>query len=269
MRYFGKAIDIIKERFSFMRLLNKRAIVTGAGSGIGAAISCHFAKQGAKVAVVDINLEKAEVVANKICVDGGEAVPFYADVSNSDDVANAFAGAEMAFSGLEIIVNCAGINQKLTACTEVSEETFDRMFNVNVKSLYFTTLHGVPILAKYERCAIVNIGSVGGIRPRAGMAWYGASKAAVNAYSAALALELAPQRIRVNSIAPVRTDTPMVWYMVDGETVEKRAKMDSEIPLGRIGHVDDIAQAAVYLASDEASFVTGQTLAVDGGRLLL
>jgi 3-oxoacyl-[acyl-carrier protein] reductase len=252
-----------------MRLEKKRAFITGAGSGIGAAIASRFAEEGASVAVVDIDLAKAENTVATIREAGGQALALRADVSDGSDVRDALERATSEFSGLEIIVNSAGITQRPTPSTEVSEATFDRLFLINVKSIYQTTFYGVPILRKHQDCAIVNIASVGGLRPRAGMGWYGASKAAVISYGAALALELAPFRIRVNTIAPVRTDTPMVWFMAGGETEKKRQEMASKIPLGRLGKAGDIANAALYLASDEAAFVTGQCLSVDGGRLLL
>lgn len=252
-----------------MRLENKRAFITGAGSGIGAEIAFRFAGEGARVAVVDIDLAKAENAAATIRDAGGKALALRADVSDSGDVREALGRTISEFSGLEIIVNSAGITQRPTSSTEVSEAVFDDLFRINVKSIYQTTFHGVPILQRHQGCAIVNIASVGGLRPRAGMGWYGASKAAVIAYGAALALELAPSHIRVNTIAPVRTDTPMVWFMAGGETEEKRQEMASKIPLGRLGKAGDIANAALYFASDEAAFVTGQCLSVDGGRLLL
>lgn len=252
-----------------MRLEKKRAFVTGAGSGIGAAIASRFADEGASVAVVDLDQAKAEETAAMICDAGGKAIALRADVADADDVREALGRTVSEYSGLEIIVNSAGITQRPTPSTEVSEATFDDLFRVNVKSIYQTTYYGVPILRQYQGCAIVNIASVGGLRPRSGMGWYGASKAAVISYGAALALELAPSRIRVNTIAPVRTDTPMVWFMAGGETEEKRQEMASKIPLGRLGKTNDIANAALYLASDEAAFVTGQCLSVDGGRLLL
>ncbi|SLN42459.1 SDR family oxidoreductase [Oceanibacterium hippocampi] len=251
------------------RLAEKRAFVTGAGSGIGAAIAARFAEEGASVAAVDRDFEKATAVAEAINRSGGKAIAVHADVTSSGDVGKAFEDTVAAFGGLEIIVNCAGITQRPTPCTEMDEATIDRIFSVNLKSVHHTTVHGVPILRRHAGSAIVNIASVGGVRPRAAMGWYGASKAAMIALSASMALELAPERIRVNAVAPVRTDTPMVWFMAGGETEERRARMNSEIPLGRIGHADDIARAALYLASDEAAFVTGQCLSVDGGRTLL
>jgi 3-oxoacyl-[acyl-carrier protein] reductase len=186
------------------------------------------------------------------------------------DVADAVRRTVDSFGGLTTLVNSAGVNHRPCSVLEIDEAIVDRMLAVNLKSLYYTTLFAVPQLRRVAAGAsIVNLASVGGIRPRPGMAWYGASKGAVITLTAALAIELAPVRIRVNAIAPVRTDTPMIWHMAGGESQAKREQMGSEIPLGRIGRATDMAHAALYLASDEAEFVTGQCLSVDGGRLLV
>ena len=253
-----------------MRLEGKTALITGAGSGIGACIAKLFAQEGANVALADINGSAAETVAAAICAEGGIAIFTRTDVTVRGDVEDAVRRTVDAFGGLTTLVNCAGVNHRPCSVLEIDEATVDRMLAVNVKSLYYTTLFAVPQLKRAPAGAsIVNLASVGGIRPRARMAWYGASKGAVITLTAALAIELAPDRIRVNAIAPVRTDTPMIWFMAGGESQAKREQMGAEIPLGRIGQPRDMAYAALYLASDEAEFVTGQCLSVDGGRLLV
>jgi 3-oxoacyl-[acyl-carrier protein] reductase len=253
-----------------MRLEGKTALITGAGSGIGECIARLFAKEGANVAVADVNGAAAEAVAAGICADGGKAIFGHTDVTVGTDVEKMVRRTVEAFGGLSTLVNSAGITQQPCSSVEIDEATVDRMLAVNLKSLYYTTVFAVPQLRRMRAGAsIVNIASVGGIRPRPGMAWYGASKGAVITLTDALAIELAPDQIRVNAIAPVRTDTPMIWHMAGGESQAKREQMGSAIPLGRIGRAMDMAWAALYLASDEAAFVTGQCLSIDGGRLLV
>lgn len=253
-----------------MRLEGKSALITGAGSGIGACIARLFGKEGARVAVADVDVAAAEAVAAAISADGGMAIFDKADVTVRTDVEKMVRRTVEAFGGLSTLVNSAGITQQPCSILNMDEALVDRMLAVNLKSLFHTTLFAVPQLRRVPAGAsIINIASVGGIRPRPGMAWYGASKGAVITLTQALAIELAPDRIRVNAIAPVRTDTPMVWHMAGGESEAKREQMGSAIPLGRIGQPMDMAWAALYLASDESAFVTGQCLAIDGGRLLL
>jgi 3-oxoacyl-[acyl-carrier protein] reductase len=253
-----------------MRLKGKTALITGAGSGIGECIARLFAKEGANVAVADINSAAGEAVAAAIRAEGGEAIFGHTDVTVGADVDEMVRRTVDAFGGLSTLVNSAGITQQPCSTLEIDEATVDRMLAVNLKSLYYTTVFAVPQLRRIGAGAsIVNIASVGGIRPRAGMAWYGASKGGAITLTKALALEFAPDRIRVNAIAPVRTDTPMIWHMAGGESQAKREQMGSAIPLGRIGQAMDMAWAALYLASDEAAYVTGQCLSLDGGRLLI
>ncbi len=253
-----------------MRLEGKTALITGAGSGIGECIARLFAKEGANVAVADVNSTAGEAVAAAIRAEGGEAIFGHTDVTVGADVEEMVRRTVDAFGELSTLVNSAGITQQPCSILEIDEALVDRMLTVNLKSLYYTTVFAVPQLRRMRAGAsIVNLASVAGIRPRPGMAWYGASKGAVITLTDALAIELAPDRIRVNAIAPVRTDTPMLWHMAGGESPAKREQMGSEIPLGRIGRAIDIAWAALYLASDEAAFVTGQCLSVDGGHLLV
>jgi 3-oxoacyl-[acyl-carrier protein] reductase len=245
-----------------MRLENKIAIVTGAASGFGRGIARRFAAEGAKVVVADIDAAGGEALAQEI---GGRFA--LADVSNDAQVAAMVQTAIGAFGGLDILVNNAGVPQRNMPMLEVDEATFDRIFAVNVKSLYLTAKYAVPALQARSGGAIINIGSTAGLRPRPGLTWYNGSKAAVNLLSKSMALELAPDRIRVTAIAPVAGDTPMLAEFLGGAmTDEAYAKFRATVPLGRLSTPEDIANAALYLASDEAEFITGVCLEVDGGR---
>jgi 3-oxoacyl-[acyl-carrier protein] reductase len=248
-----------------MGLLNdKVAIVTGAASGFGAEISRHYVREGAKVAVADLNEEGAKKIAAEL---GDKAFAIRCDVSKRADVDRLVAETVKKFGTLDIVVNNAGYTHKNRPMLEVDEETFDRVFDVNVKSIYLMTMAAVPVLRKKKSGVIINIGSVSGIRPRPGLVWYSASKAAANLVSKAMAAELGPDGIRVNAIAPVMAPTGMIAdFMGMPDTPENRAKFVGNIPLGRLATPVDIAKAAVYLASDMSDFITGVELPVDGGR---
>lgn len=250
-----------------MRLENKSAIVTGAGSGFGEGIAARFAEEGASVLVADINGEAAERVAGAISATDATARPFVGDVTNNADVRAMIDAAVEGFGGLDILVNNAGVPQRNMSMLEVDEATFDKIFAVNVKSVYLATLHGVPALKARGGGVIINTASTAALRPRPGLTWYNGSKGAVTTLSKSMAVELAPDRIRVNAICPVVSDTPMVVEFMGGEdTPEMREKFISTVPLGRMSKPRDIANAALYLASDEAEFITGVCLEVDGGR---
>ncbi len=243
-----------------MRLAGKIAIITGAGSGFGEGIATRFAEEGAKVIVADIDEVAAKRVARAI---GGTAVR--ADVTSGIEVAAMVAAATESYGGLDILVNNAGMPQRAGPADEVDEAMFDRIFDVNVKGLYFGIVHAVPVLKKRGGGVIISTASTAAVRPRPGLAWYAASKGAVVTATKSLALELAPHRIRVNAINPVAGDTPMLKeFMGDGEAI--RRQFIASIPLGRLSTPRDIANAALYLASDEASLVTGICMEVDGGR---
>ncbi|MFT4079933.1 SDR family oxidoreductase [Rhodomicrobium sp.] len=249
-----------------MRLHNKIAIVTGAASGFGAEIARVFAREGAKVAVLDIDAEGARAVAREI---GGSAIAITADVTSRADIDAAVAATLDAFGGLDIVVNNAGWSHKNRPMLEVPEDEFDRVYAINVKSIYHMAFAAVPVLEKRGGGVILNIGSTAGIRPRPGLTWYNGSKGAVNLLSRSMAVELAPKKIRVNCIAPVMGVTGLLeQFMGLPDTPENRAKFTATVPLGRLSEPVDIANAALYLASDEAAFVTGVVLEVDGGRTI-
>jgi 3-oxoacyl-[acyl-carrier protein] reductase len=250
-----------------MRLANKVAIVTGAGSGFGEGIARRFAEEGAAVVVADIDAAAADRVAGAIQASGGRARAATADVSRGDQVKAMVAAAEQAFGGLDILVNNAGVPQRNGPMLDVDEAAFDRIFAVNVKSIYFAAIHGVPAMRRRGGGAIINTASTAGLRPRPGLTWYNGSKGAAITLTKSMAVELAPDRIRVNALCPVAGETPMLKEFMGGkETAEQHQRFVSSIPLGRLSQPRDIANAALYLASDEADFITGVALEVDGGR---
>lgn len=249
-----------------MRLKGKAALVTGAGSGFGEGIAKRFAAEGARVLVNDVNREGGERVAAAIRAAGGEAAYAHGDVSRSADVAGLLEAAKQAFGGLDVVVNNAGVSHRNQPLLGVTEAEFDRVFAVNVKSLYWTAQHLVPHLRSRGGGCFVNIASTAGVRPRPGLVWYNGSKGAMITISRAMAVELAPDRIRVNVINPVAGDTPLLATFMGEDTPERRAQFVGSIPLGRFSQPRDVANAALYLASDEADFITGACLEVDGGR---
>lgn len=248
-----------------MRLKGKIAIVTGAGSGFGEGIAKRFAQEGAKVAVLDLRADAAERVAREI---GGDAIAVTADVGDGPSVHRAVEQVRAAFGGrIDILVNNAGTTHRNQPVLDVDEETFDRVMRVNVKSIYLFAREVVPVMRDAGGGVILNIGSTAGLRPRPGLSWYNASKGAVNVMSKSLALDFAPWKIRVNAICPVMGATGLLSeFMGVPDTPENRAKFVSTIPLGRMSRAEDIANAALYLASDEAEFITGVEFPVDGGR---
>ncbi|TCT10382.1 glucose 1-dehydrogenase [Paralcaligenes ureilyticus] len=248
------------------QLDNKVAIVTGAGGGFGEGIAKLYAKEGAKVVIADINLEAAKRVAAQI---GSSAMAIKSDVSRKSDVDELVKQCHSEFGSVDIVVNNAGTTHKNQPMLDVDEATFDRVFNVNVKSIYHMTRAVVPLMRAQGKGVILNIGSTAGIRPRPGLTWYNASKGAVNLLSKSMAVELAPDKIRVNAICPVMGVTGMFeLFMGLPDTPENRAKFSSTIPLGRFCQPSDIAAAALFLASDAAEFMTGVEFPVDGGRTI-
>ena len=250
-----------------MRLKNKVAIVTGGGSGFGEGIARTFAREGAKVAVADINRAAASRVADAIVASGGKAVAVLTDVSNDADVARLLPATLDAFGDAHIVVNNAGTTHRNRPMLEVDEDEFDRVYAVNVKSIFLTARHFVPHFRKHGGGVFVNIASTAGVRPRPGLTWYNGSKGAVIVTSRSMAAELGPDNIRVNCVNPVIGATGLLTeFMGMEDTPENRKRFLATIPMGRFSTPDDVANACLYLASDEAQFITGVCLEVDGGR---
>ncbi len=246
-----------------MRLNGKTAIVTGAGSGFGAGIARKFAAEGARVMVADINLEGAQAVASET---GGLAQ--WADVSDSDSVAGLAAAAITHMGRIDILVNNAGITHLPMPMEEVPEGEFDRILAVNVKSVYLSARHIVPLMKARGAGAILNVASTAGISPRPNLSWYNASKGWMITATKTMAVELAPFGVRVNAINPVAGETPLLKSFMGEDTPEIRAKFLSTIPLGRFSTPEDMGNAAAFLCSDAASMITGVALEVDGGRCI-
>lgn len=247
-----------------MRLEGKTALVTGAGGGFGEGIARLFAAEGARVIVADLKAEAAARVAGEI-----GATAFTGDVSRGDDVQAMVEAAVRAHGGLDIIVNNAGTTHRNQPMLGVDEETFDRVYAVNVKSLYWMVQAAVPVLRRQGRGgSIINISSTAGIRPRPGLVWYNGTKGAVNTMTQCMAIELAPDNIRVNAVCPVIGATGLTeLFMGQPNSPEVRQRFLATIPLGRMSQPVDIANACLWLAEDASSFITGVLLPVDGGRL--
>ena len=247
-------------------LQGRVALITGAAAGFGEAIARRFVAEGAKVLVADLDGSRAQDVATSL---GASARAVRCDVSSRADVDAAVAACVDAFGGVDILVNNAGTTHRNQSMLEVDEATFDRVFAVNVKSIFHTTQAVVPLMKARRSGCIVNIGSTAGIRPRPGLTWYNASKGAVNLLSKSMAAELGPDGIRVNAVCPVMSPTALIaQFLGVPDTPEARAKVVAGIPLGRMSTPEDVAEATLYLASDAARFITGVELPVDGGRTI-
>ena len=247
-----------------MRLKDQVAIVTGAASGFGAEIARQYIAEGAKVAVADINGAGAQSVAASL---GANAIAVTCDVTKRADIEALVKTTVERFGKLDIVVNNAGWTHKNQPLLDVDEATFDRVYDINVKSIFFMVHAVVPLMRKQKSGVILNIGSTAGIRPRPGLTWYNSSKGAVNLMSKSLAVELGPDNIRVNAICPVMGATGLLEsFMGMPDTPENRKKFIATIPMGRLSTPLDIAKAAVFLASDDAEFITGVEFPVDGGR---
>ena len=245
-----------------MRLEGKTALVTGAGSGIGKCIAETYAREGAWVALADVNLEAAKSAALAI---GNNAIAVRCDVTKRSDIDAAINETLSAFGGLDILVNNAGATHVNKPFLEINEADYDRIFAVNVKGIFQFCQAIVPHYRKQKSGAIINIGSTAGIRPRPGLSAYNATKGAVHLLTKSLAVELAPDNIRVCAIAPVATETPLLPSFL-GPAEGQREKFVASVPLGRLAKPQDIANAALFLASADADFVTGNIVEVDGGR---
>ncbi|WP_425419553.1 SDR family oxidoreductase [Oricola indica] len=247
------------------RLAGKSAIVTGAASGFGEGMARRFAEEGANVLVADLNGEGAERVASEI---GAAALPLAVDVARREDVDRMAETALERFGRIDVMVNNAGYTHPNGDMLGVYEETFDRIADVNMKAIYLSALAVVPVMEKQGGGAIITTASTAGLRPRPGLTWYNASKGWAITATKSMAVELAPKNIRVNCLCPVAGETGMLAQFMGEDTPEKRALFRASIPLGRLSTPLDIANAALWLASDEAEFITGVALEVDGGRCI-
>ena len=249
-----------------MRLKGKTALVTGAASGFGKGIAELFVAEGARVAIVDLNEEGAKEVAASL---GDNAIAIRCDVADGAQVAAAVKETSEAFGGLDIVVNNAGWTNANSPLIETDEATFRKIYDINVLSIFHMSKACVPLWREQGGGVMINIGSVAGIRPRPGLTWYNSSKGAVNLMTKSLAVELAPDRIRVNCVAPVMGATGLLeQFMGMPDTPENRKKFIATVPMGRLSEARDIANATLYLASDDADFITGVVMEVDGGRTI-
>ncbi|MFZ5963448.1 SDR family oxidoreductase [Thalassococcus sp. BH17M4-6] len=246
-----------------MRLQDKTAIVTGAASGFGAGIARRFLAEGARVMLADINEQAALDVAAEY---GG--LGQHVDVADGDSVAAMIDRATELMGGVDILVNNAGVTHLPAPMEEVSEADFDRVFAVNCKSVYLAARSLVPQFKERGSGTILNIASTAGVSPRPRLNWYNASKGWMNTATKAMAVELAPFGIRVNALNPVAGETPLLKSFLGEDTPEMRAKFLSTIPLGRFSTPEDLANAALFLCSDEAALITGVCMEVDGGRCI-
>jgi len=248
-----------------MKLAGKAAIVTGGASGFGAGIVRRFVAEGARVAIADLNGEAAAALADEL---GAAALAVRANVADAADVAALVEQTVRAFGTVDILVNNAGIGHRPQPMEELPESEFDRILEVNVKSVYRTAQAVVPLMKKSRAGAILNIASTGGVSPRPNLTWYNASKGWVITATRAMAIELAASGVRVNALNPVAGETPLLKTFMGEDTPEMRAKFLATIPIGRFSTPDDMGAAACFLCSDDASMITGVALEVDGGRCI-
>lgn len=248
-----------------MRLEGKSAIVTGGASGFGAGIVRRFVLEGAKVVIADINEAAAKDLADEL---GDSATGLKVDVSSADDVSLMVKEVNRVAGGIDILVNNAGVGHSPESMERLSEASFDRIFEVNIKSIYRTAQQIVPIMKEKGSGAILNMGSTGGVSPRPNLTWYNASKGWVITATRSMAIELAGSGVRVNALNPVAGETPSLKTFMGEDTPEIRAKFLASIPIGRFSTPEDMGAAACFLCSDDASMITGVALEVDGGRCI-
>lgn len=246
-----------------MRLDGKIAVITGGGSGFGAGIAESFVGEGAKVVLGDVNLQAAKVVADRL-----DGLAVKGDVSKADDMAALVDAAMAAHGRIDIFINNAGTTHLPQPMEDVEEDEFDHVLMVNTKSVYLSARHVVPVMKRQESGLILNIASTAGVSPRAGLSWYNASKGWMITATKSMAVELAPHGIRVNALNPVAGETPMLKRFLGEDTPEMRAKFLATIPIGRFSTPQDLASAALFLCSDEASMITGIGMEIDGGRCI-
>lgn len=252
-----------------MRLKDKVAVITGAGSGFGEGMARLFAEEGARVVIADINETGGKRVAQVIQQQGGQAVFQKADVSKDAEVKALVDAAVKQFGRVDIMVNNAGYTHRNQPMLNVSEAEFDKVFAVNVKSIYLAARHAVPVMRKQGGGVILNTVSTAAVRPRPGLTWYNSSKGAAQIMTKSMAAELAPDKIRVVAVNPVIGETGMLeHFMGVPDTPENRKKFLATIPMGRMSTPKDVARAALFLVSDEAEFLTGVCMEVDGGRCI-
>ena len=252
-----------------MRLKDQIAIITGGASGFGACMAEAFVAQGAKVVIADVNAALGEKVAADLRAAGHDVGFCQTDVTKSADMGRLVQTALDRHGRLDVMVNNAGISHANQPMLNVTEEAFDRIFQVNVKSIFHSATHCVPVFRRQRRGCFINIGSTAAVRPRPGLTWYNGSKGAVLLITKSMAVELAPDGIRVNAINPAIAETPLLTTFMGGsDTQENRARFTASIPLGRLGRSTDVAYAAVFLADPASEFVTGVCLEVDGGRCI-
>lgn len=255
------------------RVANKTVLITGAAGGLGTAMAHMLAREGAKVAVTDVNLEGVQALADAINADHpGSAFAFRQDVTSEDQWISVIDAAVSAMGGLSVLVNNAGIGGPLSFVEQDTVENWQRQYEINLRSIMLGTKHAMAHLRAAAPASIVNISSVAGLAAAPGMGAYNATKAGVWMYSKTIALEAAKMdwNVRCNSVHPVFIKTPILdpfIAMAGGDEDKAHERLARGIPLKRIGEPDDVAYAVLYLASDESKFITGTELVIDGGML--